>query len=120
MSTKKLKDAELLKLELYQESLRSLDLEKNGIEKDVTNTQLAISNHNLIIQNLRAQISTLKSTIEKIENRVSNLKEDRNSFVEGLCEKYSIDTEGFGYDTETGEIIENPQQDEIEDASRNN
>lgn len=105
--TKKyLQEEELLNLEHLNQKIDNVKLKRDVSRRDAENLQLMIQNHSLIIRTLKNDLTGVNTTIKNLDKKIKEQEIERNSFVEELAKKYKIEYQKFGYDDETGEVLE--------------
>ena len=92
------------------------DSELRTIEVSVLETQnakLIMGNEEQVLRNYLLEFELLKVKIEKQKTvvadrdvRYKNKSQSYDTTMKGICEKYDVNKSKFGYNPDTGEIIE--------------
>ena len=94
-----LTEVEMLKLELNEEKQKKAVAEK-------TNAQLVLKAKQLEIEIMKLQCESLSHEIADRQNKLNTVKKERETTIKAIKEKYQITKENFGYNTDTGQLIE--------------
>lgn len=98
-----LKDFELLEMENFNLKQKLLNMELNIIRKELENTILKQELHTTKIEIKKSNINLKMS---EIDTKLKNIKLKNKDYLETLRKKYKIKNETFGFNPDSGEIIE--------------